>query len=293
MSDKAAAIRSYPFSINDFQLEKLIWRVNEAFCNRRGAISSDRNVNPYSNYPIRPERHQLYVPKINNENGSVYVQNIQIDISVINLYLNACLPTLVSIRKGVGEIELESQRLDDVRVANGELRRRTFEGPLTTLQWYDEFVARELAEVFVAITGQKPTMGGYKRPSENSVQAGHPAPEIKSPFTVFALYLIEIAKIKRLGAGEFTVGVLRKAMAPYWRSKRMAEGSESIEGAEEAEFEVLVCSAAAELPKTQKRRGRPKRGHELAPLRDETPLQMDICSAAELRAMDLEEFDVD
>jgi hypothetical protein len=213
------------------------------------------------------------------------VQNIEQDKAVASLLIDSCLTTLVSVMKNSDAIERESQRLDDVRALNGEGRLRTFEGPLTTVRWFDELVARELAEVFVAITGQKPTMGGYKRLSNKSGRAGEPAREIKSPFTVFALYLVRIAKIKRLGSGQFTVTVLRKAMAPYWQSKRQFDGEEQ---------EELAGSAVLDLhPQTPKRRGRPPKAQNRDELRDETPMPLDICSAAELDAIDWIEVDVD
>lgn len=286
MSNSSSPLRTYPFNITDSQLEELIWDLNDALLKCRRAISPDRNADPYSHCQFLAEHYQIYIQSINSEHGSMYVRNIQLDKIDFKLIINACITKLTAASREADAIESVSQFQDDARAMNWEIRLRTFEDPLTTAQWYDQLVASELAEAFLATTGQKPTMGGYKRPSQHSNQPAQSTPEIRSPFTVFALYLIRIAKLKRLGVGGFTVGVLRKAMGPYWQSKRMLEGGEAAD-----ELERNAPADPGILPR--RRRGRPSKGNEPAKVRDEGAVKTDICSAAELAAMNWEEFDVD
>jgi hypothetical protein len=285
MSDKAGGVIVYPFRISDDQLEELVWRVNGAFLDRRKLVSLDRNVNPFAGLPVKVENVQLYVPGLSTENGSIYVENIEREKGVVCLLIEECLTTLVSMMKNRNVIEREYQREDDMRARKGNSRLRTFEGCLTTVAWFDELVVRELAEAFVAITGQRPTIGGYKRPSGSSERAGKSARKIESPFAVFALYLIEISELKRLGAGAFTINVLRKAMAPYYISKRKFDGAELEDLADAPDSELNILAP--------KRRGRPPKAHNRDVLRDPTPVPVIDCSSEELAAMDWVEVEVD
>lgn len=285
MPDKAGIVTVYPFRISDDQLEELVWRVNDAFLNRRKLVSLDRNVDPFDDLPVKSEHIHLYIAGLNTENGSIYVENIQQDKDIACFLIDACLTTLVSVMKNRNVIEREFLREDDVHALKGESRPRTSKGCFTTVAWFDELVARELAETFVAITGQKPTMGGYKRPSDSSERVGESARKTQSPFSVFALYLIKISKLKRLGARDYTAIILRKATAPYYQSKRQSD-KDGQENLTTSAYEELKLSAA-------KRRGRPPKGHNREELRDTTPVPVIDCTPAELASMDWVEVEVD
>lgn len=282
MSEMEKHLPIQKFAISDDKIEELVFELNEAFADRRREISLKHNLNPFDDYPVIKERFHLYVPELNERHGSIYVESIVISRDEIKLHIDTNMTIIKSLLKSNRLIERLAKDQDDERALRGEPRLANLTGQLATVQWGDRLVALLLADAYKAITGLAPTMGGYKN---RKARAGSPASSrlaIRSPFAVFAMKLIEIGEISRLGAGEYSVGILRKAMSPDWR---YAES-----GGNPLKRTALLKIAEA-MP--ARRAGRPLAGEEPWRLRTSELVDAEDCTPAEVEAMALEEFQVD
>lgn len=217
MSKSENRIPTRVFSVSAEEIKELVFELNEAFDNRRKEISVKRNLNPFDDYPVLKEKFYLYVPGINEKHGSVYVENIEIPYNDIKMHIDSNVAIIKSVLESNHLIERLAAQQDDERALRGEPRLADITGRPKNVQWGDELVASTLAEAYTAITGLAPTMGGYKKPNAEARGVSSGSCKIRSPFTVFAMKLIGMGSIRRMGAGEYSVGILRAAMSANWR----------------------------------------------------------------------------
>lgn len=282
MPDRELRLPISRFVISDYQIEELIFELNKAFEKRRREISIKRNVDPFSGYPVMKESFWLSVPGIENDHGSIYVENIRVGREIIRVEINVAITAVSSLLKSHHLIEPLAKLQDEERALERKPRLANLTGKIRGVQWGDQLVAWTLADAYKAITGLAPTMGGYKKPKFDGEDFPPSAPAIRSPFAVFAMKLIEMGDIKRLGAGEFTVGILRDAMSGNWRHNDT--------GRSRLYRPVLAKIADAQAAGEP---GRPPLGQEQWRLRTPKPIEMDECTSEEAGSMTLEEFEVD
>lgn len=222
------------------------------------------------------------MPGINERHGSVYVENIEIPYNDIKMHIDSNVTIIKSVLESNHLIERLAAQQDDERALRGEPRLADITGRPKNVQWGDEIVASTLAEAYTAITGLAPTMGGYKKPNAEARGLSSGSCKICSPFTVFAMKLIEMGSIRRMGAGKFSVGILRDAMSSNWR--HMESGGSPL-------LRPALLSIAEALP--PKGPGRPPAGEERRRLTTSDPVDVEDCTRTEVGAMMLEEFQVD
>jgi len=282
MSEYEKGIPIQAFAISDEQTIELVHELNEVLDERRSSISVKRNLNPFEGYPVIKEKLYLHVPEINEEDGSIYVENIVISRDEIKMHIDTSLTIIKSLLKSNHLIERFAKQQDDERALRGESRLANLTGQPKAVQWGDRLVASLLADAYKAITGLAPTMGGYKKPK---ARAGSPASSrrtIRSPFAVFAMKLIQIGEISRLGAGEYSVAILRKAMSQDWRYA--ASGGSRLKRA-------TLLKIAEAMP--AKGPGRPPAGEEPWRLRTPELVEVDEYTPTEAEARTWDEFQVD
>jgi hypothetical protein len=265
MDDGPQAIEADPFRITREQLKELVEIINCAVRERRKEVALERNGNPFEDEQVRREHWALVLDGHTAPNGSIYIENKYIDIVSAEEYINSCLTALRGIRSNSEKFRIAPLPQGFASSRNTasdvlEVGSRIFD-----VRHFDDIVKLNLEQCYRALTGEQPNMGGYK-PTKGLGEQLLPARLCESPFTQFALFLLELIDLRRLNGKKYTLNILRNS----------ASGTSSAAARSE-----LIEEPASIKQLKRKPKGRPSSEHDPRKLRDETPVEVEECSDRE------------